>query len=207
MAPLRSRTGLLCAVTLPLLLSSAPAAAAPPAADQVTARGPLDEVGRQVARKELAGALGAYERAGSILHVPTVLLEPGAQPSILPPGVAAPTPHRSRALSYALWGVGGAGIATGTVTGILSMTNTSEANRFCSSSGACRLASQPYTDKATALAWASDIAYGVGLVGAALGTVFYFIQSSEQPPPPSTGIRFTAGPTQGGGVVGLKARF
>lgn len=144
------------------------------------------------------------ERARAAVEV---LLEPGTEPAGLPPGVAAPTAHRSRALSYAMWGVGGAGIATGTVTGILSITTTSEANRFCNASGVCKPAAQPDINSATRLAWASDIAFGVGLVGAALGTVFYFTGPREQTTPPSTGLRLTAGPTRGGGVVGLKARF
>jgi hypothetical protein len=314
-----------------LLLGASPAVAAPSAADRETARGLLDEGDRDVARRDFAGALRAYQGADAIMHVPTtaievartqaelglliearetalgilrmpqqanepaafvqarqtgaqlaealaaripsvvvavlglpatatrhvsvdgdpipteaaalprkvnpgkhtvvvgapgyttvtrevtvaeraraaveVLLEPGTESAPPPPGVAAPGPRRSRALAYALWGVGGAGIATGTVTGILSITTTSEANRFCNAYGVCRPAAQPDINSAMRLAWASDVAFGVGLVGAALGTVFYFTRSGEQPPPPTAGLRLTAGPARGGGMVGLKARF
>ena len=46
--------------------------------------------------------------------------------------------------------------------------------------GVCKLAAQPDINSATRLAWASDIAFGVGLVGAALGTVFYFTRPASR---------------------------
>jgi hypothetical protein len=144
------------------------------------------------------------EQAHVSVEAPMSEATAGLQPPPLP---ITDKPAPSKALSYTLWGVGGAGVLGGATTGILSMTTTSDARKYCNAYGVCRQAAQPDLNHATALAWASDIAFGVGLVGAAVGTLLYFTGPREKPTGKFVTFRLTASPARSGGVLGVKGKF
>ena len=109
-----------------------------------------------------------------------------------PPTVAASTPSDSdapsdsgsggnnRTLAYVLWGVGGVGLATGAVTGLLAMGKKGDLEDTCAEPSRCPESSQGTIDSANRFALISNIGFGVGIAGAAAGTVLFFSGDSQE---------------------------
>jgi hypothetical protein len=104
---------------------------------------------------------------------------------------------------YIAFGVGGAGLALGTVTGLMSLSKVSSVKSSCVSD-VCPSSTRSDRDSASTMAWVSNISFGVGLVAAGVGTYLYF-RSPDEPATAKRGVRplFAATPTSGfAGVEG-----
>ena len=119
---------------------------------------------------------------------------------------AKPSSRGVSPLVYVGFGVGGAGLIAGAITGIFSLTRASEVEALCPG-GVCptrsRLeqATQP-KDAALTLANASNIAFAIGVAGVGVGVAGLFL-SKREPKQPSSGasMHLTFGPSSVG-VVG-----
>jgi hypothetical protein len=114
--------------------------------------------------------------------------------------------RHSMALTYTMLAVGGAGVVAGAVTGFMSLSSVSSAS--CNSKNVCT-APGASGDLSTgkSLAWASDVTFGIGIIGVAAATVLYFTRPSDAPAPSSATLRVTGGPTQSGGMLGVVGSF
>jgi hypothetical protein len=103
--------------------------------------------------------------------------------------------------------VAAAGIATGTVTGILTLSDKSSIASRCNGT---RCPPSTYNDLSTAntLATVSTVAFGVGAAGAALGVVAWLLQpSAPAPAPDSAPAAVQVRPVLGLGAAGLAGTF
>ena len=122
-----------------------------------------------------------------------------AEPQVAKRHVSTPT--------LVSFGVAGAGIAAGTIFGVMSLSSTSSiksacANNVCPSSRADDLSG------ARTNAWISDVGFGVAIVGAAVGT-YFLLGDLGQKGAPSTS-RFVApdfSVSHEGYAMGLRGRF
>jgi hypothetical protein len=105
-----------------------------------------------------------------------------------------------------LWGVGGAGLALGAVTGVLFLAKKSNLEDKCPNQKCPREAdAQPDIDRYRLYGWLSGTGLGVGIAAAAAGTALYFIGGDE--PPPSSSARGFIAPYIGPGTVGAYGSF
>lgn len=122
--------------------------------------------------------------------------------------VDAGSPASDKTLAYVLWGVGGAGLLTGTITGIMAMGKKGTLDDKCNTPSTCPEDQQSTIDSANTLALISTIGFGVGIAGAAAGTVLFFTGNdgnSAAAVPTLTAFGATARPyvtPQGAGIVG-----
>jgi len=123
--------------------------------------------------------------------------EPRPDPATRP----EPRP-RDHTLTYVLWGVGGAGIALGAVTGVLFLSKKSDLDGKCPS-GKCpeNLNLQSDIDRYHLYGILSPAGFGVGLAAAAAGTALLFVGSDEP-----SGQAFVQ-PYVGPGSIGAYGRF
>jgi hypothetical protein len=120
----------------------------------------------------------------------------GAPPDSVQPPPPAPKieaqPHkRVSPLVYAGFGVGGAGLVVGSVTGLLSLARASDAKQFCDGN-ACRPAAQDDRDASLNLAKVSNVSFAIGGVGAAVGLVAWLLLT-----PRGTGVTVRRQPNVG----------
>jgi hypothetical protein len=138
---------------------------------------------------------------------PTV---PSDAPASAPARAAAPPPAEapeaatrpSRAPAYAALGIGAAGIAVGTVTGLMALSAASSVKSECPDkqcSPQTLQAGQDDGQRAKTMSLVSTIGFGVGIAGAAIGT--YLLLK----PSPSTSVTPTVG--QGAAGVILRGHF
>lgn len=76
---------------------------------------------------------------------------------------------------YAAFGVGGAGLLLGSVTGILALQRHAELTELCAE-GVCPASQASAIEGYHRLGWASGVGFTLGLVGAATGAVFWLGQ-------------------------------
>jgi hypothetical protein len=131
-----------------------------------------------------------------------------------PPSVVSPPPEEppppSRVPAYAAFGLGGAGVVVGTITGIMALGRKSDATTNCPQSH-CVQGSQGEADLSAAktLATASTVGFIVGGVGIATGVVLLFTSSSSTPSasraslPPTPAVH----PELGLGYAGVRGTF
>ncbi|MCE7894423.1 MAG: PEGA domain-containing protein [Sorangiineae bacterium PRO1] len=96
-----------------------------------------------------------------------------------------------------------AGVAVGSITGIMAIQRSSDLRSSCPSSG-CPPSRQDDYDSAARLATVSNVAFAVGAVGIGVGVSGYFLSSSE---PAARGSRSSVWPVAGLGALGLEGRF
>jgi hypothetical protein len=98
--------------------------------------------------------------------------------------VAAPSaPKRSPVPMYVAFGVGGAGILVGGISGVLASSKHSQLSRSCGSDGGCPPSESGNLNSFHTLATVSDIGFAVGIPATAAGVVLWLLnrKSSEAP--------------------------
>lgn len=94
-------------------------------------------------------------------------------------------------ISWVGFGVGAAGLAVGSVAGILSLSKTSDATKDCVGNE-CPRSAQPDLDSANTLATVSNVGFAIAIVGAAVGVVGLFVlRPAPEPKAASARITFT----------------
>lgn len=111
----------------------------------------------------------------------------------------APHPEPAKLPAYIAFGVGGAGLLAGLVTGALTVAKTSQLGQTCARPDACPTSARGDLDEANALANVSNVGFVVAGVGAAVGTTL-FIMSSRRT---SAKASFVIGPA----FVSVKGNF
>ena len=151
-----------------------------PGTHQIVARAP----GYRPASAEVTLAEGGAESVSLALIADETAAPPPEKPPEPPPPQENPPAQPAdtaaaqgsdKTLAYVLWGVGGAGLLTGTITGVMAMGKKGDLDDQCSSNGDCPKSAQGDIDSAKTLALVSTIGFGVGIAGAAAGTVLYFM--------------------------------
>jgi hypothetical protein len=146
--------------------------------------------------KEVALTLSPAEAAGT----------PGATLPAATTAAAEEKPGPSRTLMWVGFGVGAAGVATGAVTGVLSLSKTNQAKKLCDGSH-CPSEAQGDIDSATTLANVANVAFAVGVVGLGVG-VWQLLTTGGSSSETSTASRaFHAEPLIGLGSVGIAGSF
>jgi hypothetical protein len=125
------------------------------------------------------------------------------EPNKNQPPKATESRPRDHTLTYVLWGVGGAGIALGAVTGVLFINKKSDLDGKCPN-GKCpeNLNLQPDIDRYHLYGILSPAGFGVGIAAAAAGTALLFVGDDE----PSSSAAFVQ-PYVGPGSIGAYGRF
>jgi hypothetical protein len=163
-------------------------------------------VGFENSSAEVTLAEGSKERV-------TLTLVPVAKPEeahAAPVSNAASTPAdtgKKRGLSplvYVGFGVGGAGLIVGTVTGILSMSATSSAKEHCTGN-LCQPSAQDDIDSAKLFANIANIGFGAAILGTGLGIVGLVTSGGGSEPSP--GMALKVEPLLGPRFVGARGRF
>ncbi len=101
-------------------------------------------------------------------------------------------PH-SRTPAYVSFGLGAAGIAAGSVFGIITLSKTSSLEKLCPTRSTCPASAQSDISTSQATALASTIAFGAG--GAALIVGLYFALRGPVSEPAPTASEVTSRPT------------
>jgi len=131
-------------------------------------------------------------------------------PEVPKPAAASTDPYRERphgstrrVLGYAALGLGGVGLVTGTVTGILAIRKHADLADECDGSSCPRPASQKKISKYHAYGWTSGIALGVGAASLGTGLVLLLTGPRDQPPSDQAWVR----PLVGFGTFGAEGTF
>jgi len=120
---------------------------------------------------------------------------------------AAPSKRRGPStLTWVGFGVGAAGLITGTVAGLMTLSKASAAKDQCNGN-ACQPSAQSDIDSGKTLGMVSNIGFGVGIAGVAVGVVTLLAAPKEAPAAatPARSVRIT--PLVGMGSVGLSGSF
>jgi hypothetical protein len=142
-----------------------------------------------------------------------VMRAPGPPVTPPPPGgtlanPTAPTTPASggggQGAAWASFGVGAAGLAVGTVFGVLALGTKSNLDRACVSK-ACPASSQSDINSLGTQATVSTVGFGVAIVGAVVGTVLLLTSHGTETNAPATATR--TGPWFGIGNAGLGGTF
>jgi hypothetical protein len=125
-----------------------------------------------------------------------------------PPPAEAPTQAKSKVPMIVAYGVGGAGIVVGAIFGIVALGKQSSLNNECPTK-ACNPSAQGDIDSLNSTATISTVGFGVGIVGAAVGTVLLLTSggghSSAASSSHPASARIT--PYFGPGTAGLTGSF
>lgn len=141
-------------------------------------------------------------------------MEAGVAPTGCPPVVAPASPtqpdKKLRLGAYIAWGVGGAGIVVGSIFGYLGYSAEEDALEQCGEPEACteneKNALIDDVDQKNLIANIS--LFGVGLTGAATGTVLFFLsQPSGDKPPENSALNIGVHPLDDGGMFSLSGAF
>jgi hypothetical protein len=127
------------------------------------------------------------------------------QPPSLPPVADAP-PVEDRDVPtspvvYAGLGIGAAGLLTGSVTGVLSLSRASKAKEVCVGN-ACPQWAQDDIDASKSLATISDVSFIVGGVGVTVGAVAWLLQPRRR-----AATTTSLSPVVGPQWIGVSGRF
>ncbi|HWA76983.1 MAG TPA: hypothetical protein VG937_31830 [Polyangiaceae bacterium] len=157
--------------------------------------------------QEVALVLTADPNAVAAAAAPSTPTAP-PPPAALPPTAPAPTPvagsGSNHTLAYVMLGVGGAGLITGSVTGLMAMSKKSSLD--CPNSK-CPTPEHDTLDSAKTLATISTIGFGVGIAGAAVGVVLLVTGGKSEAAPTAQVGRVTARPWAGAQMLGVEGSF
>jgi len=113
-------------------------------------------------------------------------------------------------LAYIAFGLGGAGLVLGTITGAVSLSTTSDLKDRCPTTDTCPESVRPDYDRALALANVSNVSFALGAVGIGVGLIAVLLDSDSEPSQtasPKLVPGLVVRPQVGIGVVGLEASF
>jgi hypothetical protein len=116
---------------------------------------------------------------------PPVAVAPAAPNTNQPPPVDKAEGGSSKTIGYVLLGVGGVGLATGAVTGMMALGKKNDLDcpdKTCTGAEADKL------DSANTLALVSTIGVGVGLVAATVGVVLIATSGGKKDAPPTANV-------------------
>jgi hypothetical protein len=132
----------------------------------------------------------------------------GSPPTAQPPTQASEAPpsevSTTRVLSFVALGLGVAGVAVGSIFGVMAMGDKSSLNSHCSGDG-CPPSEQSDINGLHSNGWASNIGFGVGIVGLAAGAVVFLVSRSGDSA--RTGGAAPAAPWIGLGGSGVRGSF
>lgn len=145
----------------------------------------------------------------SLAQTPPPEPEPEAKPAPTAPSEVArddatSTSSAPPTLAYVAFGIGGAGIVVGAVTGVLAISRERSARDQCDGD-VCAPGAQEDIDATRRLAWTSNVAFGVGIVGLSVGLISWLTAGSE--PAPATAVRADVTPVPGGFTTTVGGRF
>ncbi|MEO7327348.1 MAG: hypothetical protein ABI193_02135, partial [Minicystis sp.] len=157
------------------------------------------------ARVEVSVAERAALPVAITLVPQTAPLRPVAKATTDPPREKAPDAAPARGLSplvYIGFGVGGAGLIAGAITGGLSLSKTAKLANDCDAAKRCTPGSTGADElaSATTLANVSNVSLGVGVAGALTGVLGIFLSRRDRGAEPA--IKPLVGPTSLG-VMGV----
>jgi hypothetical protein len=107
-------------------------------------------------------------------------------------------------LVYVGFGVGGAGLIVGSITGLLSLSKASAAKEHCTGN-LCQPEAQDDIDSSKLLANVANVGFGVAVVGVGLGVVGLFTSGGSAPASTTTGFHLE--PVVGHRFIGARGRF
>jgi hypothetical protein len=132
-------------------------------------------------KKELNLAEGAEEATAFNLD-PDPDAQTASAVSVPPPVEAAPAPSHSSTPMYVAFGVAGAGLVVGGVTGALALAKRSSLSDACHSDGACQSNQKDVVSSYHTLGTVSGVGFAVGVAGAAAGlALWYFNRNGDHP--------------------------
>jgi hypothetical protein len=114
-----------------------------------------------------------------------------------------------RGWAYVGFGVGAAGIVAGSVTGVMSLSKASSVKDRCDGS-TCPIDAKGDFDRARTLGWVSNISFGVGVAGVALGTIALLTspgKDRKSGPASARGSTMTIRPFVGMGTLAFEGEF
>lgn len=161
--------------------------------------------GHEPSRQDLV--LGEGERRRLDLALGAASLAPGPAP-VGPEPAPAGAGQTGDGPTPLLWvglAVGGAGIVVGAITGIVAWTKSGDLEDSCGGV-VCPPAYEDELDRATTLAWTSNVSFGIGLLGIAVGLTAFGIDEASNDGPTS-GEAPVVRPLIGAGYAGLDGRF
>jgi hypothetical protein len=143
---------------------------------------------------------------------------PGTPSSEAPPSTEAATeaapenPSRDHTLAFIGFGVGAAGLLTGSITGVLAISNFNSAKSEGCVGTRCPPASYSALNTANTMATVSTVGFIVAGVGAVVGVVGLFVGKPTPPPAPEASAPSETGklevhPWLGLGSAGLSGTF
>ena len=112
----------------------------------------------------------------------------------------------SRTSMWIAFGVGAAGVATGSVTGFMSLSKTDHAKESCDGNR-CPEAVEKDIESAKTLATVSNVGFAVGVLGAGIGVWQLFASSSDAPRPSARASAFRAEARVGVGRISVVGTF
>ena len=114
-------------------------------------------------------------------------------------------PQGTSPLVYVGFGVGAAGIVAGTVTGILSLSKTSDLESTCPQKTCAEQAVRDDRASANTLANISNVSFAIGAAGAVAGVIGLLISGGDAPAPASGAVRVS--PAVGWARAGVTGSF
>jgi hypothetical protein len=160
--------------------------------------------------KDVTVTLSPGERQQVILDLEP---EPAAVP-VAPPVIekhvtrqapaAPPPPRKTSPLTYVAFGVGGALLAQGAVTGLLFLSERSKLESQCPSASTCPPSTRDERSRYHFYSYVSSISVVAGLAGVGAGV---YLLLSKPKSPPTDAAKVAVVPYVGPGSVGLEGRF
>lgn len=139
-------------------------------------------------------------------------MEAGVAPSGCPakvePKTTAQPDKRLRLGAYIGWGVGGAGLIAGGIFGLLGNSAEQDAIDECSPDRCTQARIDELAEGVGNYDLMANVSFGVGIVGAAAGTVLFFMsQPSAEKANTNSALRMDVHPVQGGSLFSLSGAF
>lgn len=136
----------------------------------------------------------------------------GATPSSAGDGPRQVSGRRSeshRGWAYAGFGLGAVGVLAGSVSGLMSLSKASSVKDRCDGS-TCPIDARADADSARTLGWVSNISFGLGVAGVALGTIALVTSPGKDPksrPASARGTTMTIRSFVGVGALAVEGEF